>query len=57
MTVDLEEWRGVAADTDEEIPSAVSVLLRRRTRSTDRKEYAEDDGHAERHNDAQQSSL
>jgi ABC-type multidrug transport system fused ATPase/permease subunit len=33
MTVDLEEWRGVAADTDEEIPSAVSVLLRRRTRA------------------------
>jgi ABC-type multidrug transport system fused ATPase/permease subunit len=33
MTVDLAEWRGVAADTDEEIPSAVSVLLRRRTRA------------------------
>ncbi|HEX3824037.1 MAG TPA: ABC transporter ATP-binding protein [Mycobacteriales bacterium] len=29
---DIEQWRGVAADTDEEMPSSVSVILRRRTR-------------------------
>jgi len=30
---DLARWRGVAADTDEEMPTSVSVLLRRRTRA------------------------
>jgi ABC-type multidrug transport system fused ATPase/permease subunit len=29
---DLDRWRGVAAEDDEEMPSSVSVLLRRRTR-------------------------
>lgn len=32
-TTDIDQWRGVAADTDEEIPVAVSILLRRRTRA------------------------
>jgi ATP-binding cassette subfamily B protein len=31
--VDIEQWRGVAADNDDEVPVAVSVLLRRRTRT------------------------
>jgi ATP-binding cassette subfamily B protein len=29
---DIEQWRGVAADTDEDMPSSISVILRRRTR-------------------------
>jgi ATP-binding cassette, subfamily B, bacterial len=33
MTADIEQWRGVAADTDEEMPSSISVILRRRTRA------------------------
>jgi ATP-binding cassette, subfamily B, bacterial len=32
-TVDLEAWRGVAAEDDESIPAAVSVLLQHRTRA------------------------
>jgi ATP-binding cassette, subfamily B, bacterial len=32
VTDDIEQWRGVAADTDEEMPTSVSVILRRRTR-------------------------
>ena len=31
--VDIEQWRGVAADTEDDIPVAVSVVLRRRTRN------------------------
>src|SRR4051794_9456441 len=30
--VDIEQWRGVAADTEDDLPVAVSVVLRRRTR-------------------------
>ncbi|HEX3706763.1 MAG TPA: ABC transporter ATP-binding protein [Mycobacteriales bacterium] len=30
---DLERWRGVAVEKDEELPGSVSVLLRRRTRN------------------------
>jgi ATP-binding cassette, subfamily B, bacterial len=30
---DIEQWRGVAADTGEEMPSSVSLVLRRRTRA------------------------
>jgi ATP-binding cassette subfamily B protein len=33
MTADIEQWRGVAADTDEEMPTSISVILRRRTRA------------------------
>jgi ABC-type multidrug transport system fused ATPase/permease subunit len=32
-TVDLEAWRGVAAEDDESLPAAVSVLLQHRTRA------------------------
>jgi ATP-binding cassette subfamily B protein len=32
-TVDLEAWRGVAAEDDEALPAAVSVLLQHRTRA------------------------
>jgi ABC-type multidrug transport system fused ATPase/permease subunit len=31
--VDIEQWRGVAADTDEELPGSVAVMLQRRTRT------------------------
>jgi ABC-type multidrug transport system fused ATPase/permease subunit len=31
--VDIEAWRGVAADTEDDVPVAVSVVLRRRTRA------------------------
>jgi len=30
---EIAHWRGVAADTDEEMPTSVSVILRRRTRT------------------------
>jgi ATP-binding cassette, subfamily B, bacterial len=30
---DIEAWRGVAADTDEEMPASISIILRRRTRA------------------------
>jgi ABC-type multidrug transport system fused ATPase/permease subunit len=30
--VDIEQWRGVAADTEDDVPVAVTVVLRRRTR-------------------------
>ena len=30
---EIEAWRGVAADNDEEMPTSVSVILRRRTRA------------------------
>jgi ATP-binding cassette, subfamily B, bacterial len=30
---EIERWRGVAADTDEEMPASVSVILRKRTRT------------------------
>jgi ATP-binding cassette, subfamily B, bacterial len=33
MTDDIEQWRGVAADTDEEMPTSISIILRRRTRA------------------------
>jgi ATP-binding cassette, subfamily B, bacterial len=33
MSADIEQWRGVAADTDEEMPTSISVILRRRTRA------------------------
>jgi ATP-binding cassette subfamily B protein len=33
MTADIEQWRGVAADTDEEMPTSISIILRRRTRA------------------------
>jgi ATP-binding cassette subfamily B protein len=29
----IESWRGVAADTDEEMPASISIILRRRTRA------------------------
>jgi ATP-binding cassette subfamily B protein len=32
MTADIEQWRGVAADTEEDIPVSVATILRRRTR-------------------------
>jgi ABC-type multidrug transport system fused ATPase/permease subunit len=32
-TTDIDQWRGVAADTDDEIPVSVSIFLRRRTRA------------------------
>jgi ATP-binding cassette, subfamily B, bacterial len=33
LTDELEQWRGIAADTDEEIPTSVTLILRRRTRA------------------------
>ena len=30
---EIAQWRGVAADTDDDVPASVSVLLRRRTRA------------------------
>ena len=33
MTVSVEEWRGVAAETADEVPARLSLLLRKRTRA------------------------
>jgi ABC-type multidrug transport system fused ATPase/permease subunit len=33
MTVSVEEWRGVAAETTDEVPARLSLLLRKRTRA------------------------
>ena len=32
MTVSVEEWRGVAAETTDDVPARLSMLLRKRTR-------------------------